>query len=84
MIIFIEEAYKHCKPIAATGEGVNLLAELGLVDSEAAGTKSNQIINELGVVALMAKPTEAFTDAFVDALKMHRFWEREKDESIPA
>jgi catalase len=84
MVIFIEEAYKHCKPIAATSEGVNLLAELGLVDSEAAGTKSNQIINELGVVALMSKPNAGFTKAFVDAMKMHRFWERENDESIPA
>jgi catalase len=84
MVVFIEEAYKHCKPIAASGEGVNLLAELGLVDSEAAGTKSSQVISEMGVVTLMSKPTEGFTKAFVDALKMHRFWDREKDESIPA
>ena len=45
VVNFITEAYKHCKPIGATGEGVNLLAELGLVDSEAAGTKSGQVIS---------------------------------------
>jgi catalase len=84
VINFITEAYKHCKPIAASGEGVNLLAQLGIVDSEAAGTKSGQLINEQGVVALMAKPNDEFNKAFVDAIKTHRHWDREKDESIPA
>lgn len=84
VVNFITEAYKHCKPIAASGEGVNLLAELGLVDSEAAGTKSGQVISEMGVVALMAKPNDAFNKAFVEAIKAHRHWAREKDESIPA
>jgi catalase len=84
MVNFIEEAYKHCKPIAASSEGVNLLAELGLVDSEAAGTKSGQIVSDMGVVTLMAKPNDAFNKAFVDAIKAHRHWDREKDETIPA
>ncbi len=84
VVNFITEAYKHCKPIGATGEGVNLLAELGLVDSEAAGTKTGQVISELGVVALMAKPNDAFNKAFVEAIKAHRHWAREKDESVPA
>jgi catalase len=84
MVNFIEEAYKHCKPIAASSEGVNLLAELGLVDSEAAGTKSGQIVSDMGVVTLMAKPNDAFNRTFVDAIKAHRHWDREKDETIPA
>jgi catalase len=84
MINFIEEAYKHCKPIAASSEGVNLLAELGLVDSEAAGAKSGQMMSDMGVVALMGKPNDVFNTAFIDAIKAHRHWDREKDESIPA
>jgi catalase len=84
VINFVTEAYKHCKPIAASGEGVDLLASLGLVDSEAAGTKSDTMLNELGVVALMDKPSDAFNKAFIDAIIAHRHWARETDESIPA
>ena len=84
VVNFITEAYKHCKPMGATGEGVNLLAELGLVDSEAAGTKSNQVVEEMGVVTLMDKPNDAFNKAFVEAIKAHRHWARETAENIPA
>jgi catalase len=84
VVNFITEAYKHCKPIGATGEGVNLLAELGLLDSEAAGNRSGQVISEMGVVALSSKPNDAFNKSFVEAIKAHRHWAREKDESIPA
>lgn len=84
VVNFVTEAYKHCKPIAASGEGVDLLASLGLVDSEAAGTKSGKLLNELGVVALMGKPDDAFNKAFIEAIKAHRHWAREKDESVPA
>jgi catalase len=84
VINFVSEAYKHCKPIAASGEGVDLLASLGLVDSEAAGTRSGKLLNELGVVALLGKPDDAFNKAFIDAIKAHRHWARENDESVPA
>jgi hypothetical protein len=46
------------------------------VDSEAAGTKT--IVSEMGVVALMAKPNDAFNKAFVEAIKAHRHWAGER------
>ncbi|HUR30923.1 MAG TPA: catalase [Saprospiraceae bacterium] len=70
-IHFIEEAYKHCKPIAADGEGVDLVfltAIGGKIDVTPQSHKSN---TENGV--LLNRPPKDF----VRAISQHRFWERE-------
>ncbi len=65
---FINEAYKHCKAVAVNGEGVDVLKETYLQ------TESNEpglLINKSG-------------KDFIDAIALHRFWEREANDSIPA
>jgi catalase len=73
---FIQEAFKHFKPIAASGEGVDLLmqAELkGIDPTQINGTTSIQ----LGVVASRdTSKMGAFAKAFIDAIKEHRYWTR--------
>lgn len=73
---FIHEAFKHFKPIAATGEGVDLLMQANLqgIDSSQVNDKMS---NQLGVIA-SRDPADmvAFTKAFIDAIKEHRFWTR--------
>ena len=58
----LTEAYKHCKPIASAGEGNGLLLKtLNLENGKLPG----------GIL------TDASPNDFIDAMKQHRFWERE-------
>ncbi len=82
-ILFINEAYRHCKAIAATGEGVNL------INSTDAGVKINaengadNSMAKLGIVT--GKNFDSNTaNAFIDAIAQHRFWEREEMSKTPA
>jgi catalase len=76
-IHFINEAYKHCKPIAAPGLGKELLV------ITSAGKKITQDGDtsdslKLGIVL------ESDPQKFVEAIAQHRFWEREKPGKVPA
>jgi catalase len=73
---FVNEAYKHCKPIAGTGAGVGLLAlALGQGFTEADITEEQG--NE-GVITSRAGQISKVAQAFVAAISQHRFWERER------
>lgn len=74
---FINEAYKHCKAIAADGEGVNF------VQNTAAGIKIQQDNTETTAVekGVLFNPKAS---AFIQAIAQHRFWEREKPGKVPA
>jgi len=63
---FVKEAYKHCKAIAANGDGVVLL------NKSCAGDKSK----DGGLI--VDKPVKDF----VKAIAQHRFWEREKERKM--
>ncbi|MFO7524913.1 MAG: catalase [Ignavibacteriaceae bacterium] len=75
-IHFINEAYKHCKAIAAEAEGVDLL------NKTAAGIKMKDKTNK----NLLAKGvlTDRTPKEFIKAIAQHRFWEREKPGKVPA
>ena len=72
---FINEAYRHCKAIAATGEAIDLLS------STFAGQKINSndenSLASLGIVAHKKYEPKTAT-AFINAIAQHRFWEREE------
>jgi catalase len=73
---FIHEAFKHFKPMAATGEGVDLLmqADLKGIDSSHINGKMS---TQLGVVASRdTSDMTTFATTFIDAIKQHRFWTR--------
>jgi catalase len=74
---FVNEAHKHCKPIAASGAGVGLLAKsLGQKFSEG-NTTGKLIASDQGVVTSRGPLTANFTAEFVKAIAQHRHWERE-------
>lgn len=75
-IAFLNEAYKHAKPIGATNEGVDLLAATAVASTALAGDAMP--VSELGVVtARNTNDLAGFCDAFVNAIAQHRHWQRE-------
>ncbi len=66
---FVNEAYKHCKAIAATGAGVQLLESAG-VDISDHGVRA-------GVVTSREANAGSIGTKFIKAIAQHRHWERE-------
>jgi catalase len=70
-VLFVREAYKHCKALAASGSG-RAVAEAAAIDVQDVLTGDNGVDGQL-------------TDAFLAAIARHRDWAREsKAESVPA
>jgi catalase len=85
-IHFVNEAFKHCKAIAASGEGVELLRQANFNYIQFAGAdRSGKPISDKGVVttSTMADP-KAFTQEFINAITQHRHWSRQMKERVPA
>ena len=79
-IHFVNEAFKHCKAIAATGEGVDLL-----VASDIPGIKPKSGLEaELGVVTSGDASVKDAAEAFVKAIAQHRHWQRVQKSQVPA
>ncbi len=75
-IVFVHEAYQHCKPIAAHGAGGDLVRasfpqKPTSTDPNAAATDEGVIISNEGQVSKIA-------NAFIAAIAQHRYWNREK------
>jgi catalase len=96
---FVNEVFKHGKPIGATGEGVELLRAAKLDGVQLAD--SGEVVESLGVVTVAGAESMAdrvkgavgmdentglggFTRRFVEALAQHRHWGREQSEAVPA
>jgi catalase len=96
---FVQEAFKHGKPVGAFGEGVELLAAAHLPEVQLAA--DGETITDKGVVtdrsrrvgksmgerlkeAVGAGESDAFTARFLEALAEHRHWDRDTKEMVPA
>lgn len=82
---FINEAYKHCKAIAATGEGVDLLRA-----SHASGDLQVEkraaelpVATRTGLIASAASDARKVADDFISAIAQHRHWSREQKGEVP-
>jgi len=73
-IEFINEAFRHCKAIAATGEGVNFVKN----ETYAGRAKSDK------AVILSEDLENATAESFINAIAQHRNWERETARKVPA
>ncbi|ORB56555.1 catalase HPII [Mycobacteroides saopaulense] len=76
---FVSEAYKHLKPVAAFGAGLDLLRATAVVETLATTT---EVVEDGGVVTTGAEdeglPAE-FVAVFAAALGRHRAWDRETE-----
>ncbi|MDN3551638.1 catalase HPII [Mucilaginibacter aquaedulcis] len=70
---FLNEAFKHCKAIAADESALQVLD---------ATYFSKKIENDEGVI--VSSDARQLAKQFIQAIKQHRFWEREKGRKIPA
>jgi len=73
---FVNEAFHHCKPLAASAEGVELL-------QAAAYPGAENILQADGVVTSTDQHTTSIVSKFAEAIKQHRFWSREL-QAMPA
>jgi catalase len=81
---FVNEAFRHCKAIAAAGEGVELLAA-----SDIAGVKLSDgdgaAVDDKGVVTSRnAADADSLAGMFVEAVARHRHWSRGQKGQAPA
>ncbi|MCA1626354.1 MAG: catalase [Acidobacteria bacterium] len=70
---FVNEAFKHCKAIAAVGEGVDFIA----------GTFAGQAEKDKAVILSQNGINDA-VESFIKAIAEHRNWERETARKVPA
>jgi catalase len=85
-IHFVNEAFKHCKPIAAMTDGIDLLraSSIGGVSLAEEGSRGQIVADEGVVTASGSADMEAFTKTFMEAIAKHRHWNREVREQVPA
>jgi catalase len=83
---FIQEAYKHCKAIAATGVGIELLraSYLGREILPASNTGGNQLETDEGVIIGRDARVDDVAAEFIKAIAQHRHWSREMKDEVPA
>ncbi|MEO6405230.1 MAG: catalase [Ferruginibacter sp.] len=76
---FVEEAYKHCKPIAADTDAIQFLSYTYIgnkMDEDGYDAAADGII--------LGNGKSNFSKSFIEAMKQHRFWVRENKGKIPA
>lgn len=85
-IHFVNEAFKHGKAIAATGEGVELLQQSNITGVVMVDPQlSEPMTSEKGVItALNGADLNAVAQAFTQAIAQHRHWTRTQKERVPA
>ena len=66
LIVMLQEAFRHCKPVAGWGDGTAALTAAG-IDLDAPGVLVGSAVDK------------AFTDALASAVGLHRVWERAVD-----
>ncbi len=69
VVEFVNEAFRHCKAIAASGEGVNFLKAETYIGKA----------NDDKAVILSENGSESIKDDFIKAIAKHRNWDREND-----
>jgi catalase len=83
---FINEAYKHCKAIAATGAGIDLLraSYFGAERLPASNNAGNQIHVDEGIIISRDAHAGDLATEFIKAIAQHRHWSREVKDLVPA
>ena len=81
---FINEAYQHCKSLAMTGAGVELLRACrpALANIAEPNAKGNNPTADRGIVIIHDAPSTKGAAKFIEAIAQHRHWSREVNEQV--
>jgi catalase len=74
---FLKEAFNHCKTIAASGAGVELLASAGIVTAADEISRTDKFEFRPGLVASRDAYVQGLGDQFIKSIARHRHWDRE-------
>lgn len=80
-IHFLNETFKHCKAIAADS------AALSVLKATYFGSKipeNYKDVSEILEGVFINNSIEALAGDFINAIALHRFWQREKKDKVPA
>ena len=80
-IHFLEQAFKHCKAIAASSNALQVFQSTHFA-KKLPEDSSNETVMREGVV--IGNDSITLATQFISAIAQHRFWEREKPRKIPA
>ncbi len=80
-IQFINQAYKHCKPIAAHSDAVQVL-EATYFSKKLPTDDTDETVMEEGI--LISPDVKTLASKFIKIIALHRFWQREGPRKIPA
>ncbi len=81
---FVSEAFRHCKTIGATGEGIGLLGAVPGLEGVNGGGGSGNGNGDVEGVLTAPDGRPDFLKSFTAALKMHRHWTRTgKNKTVP-
>ncbi|GAA4442459.1 hypothetical protein GCM10023091_29350 [Ravibacter arvi] len=80
-IHFLNQAFRHCKPVAADASSTPVL-EATYFYKKLPETFTEESVLREGVV--VGADPQKLADLFVRAIEQHRFWHREKKRKIPA
>ncbi|MBA2484676.1 MAG: catalase, partial [Nitrospira sp.] len=91
-LVFIKEAYLHCKTIAATDAGIELLTAADLASDKRAVSHAEGVMqdpNKLfggdeGIILARGTQTSQVPIKFIQAIAQHRHWSRESKGQMPA
>ena len=78
---FLNEAFKHCKAIAADADAMQVVKATYFGNKVPEDNSAESAIVE-GVI-IEADPG-SLSKKFIEAIKQHRFWDREKPRKVPA
>jgi len=88
--VFVDEAYKHGKPIAAVAEGADFVTTsaigdgVELVTTSAIGRMDAQQLAQHGIVVGQGGDLQDVVARFLPAIARHRYWGRPRLEQTPA
>ena len=78
---FLNEAFKHCKAIAASNDALQVLQATYFAKKLPEDSSDETAMRE-GVI--IGNDAGKLAKQFISAIAQHRFWEREKPRKIPA
>ena len=78
---FLNEAFKHCKAIAADADALQVIKATYFGRKLPADNNNDTVLTE-GII--INDNAAKLSKQFIAAIAQHRFWEREKPRKVPA